>query len=70
MEIDLHGMTHENAVLETENLLLMEYKYADEFKVITGNSPKLQDKITEMLDKHGFRWYIPSWNLGVVMVSY
>ena len=56
MEIDLHGMTHEQAVLETENLLLMEYKYADEFKVITGNSPKLQDKITEMLDKHGFRW--------------
>ena len=70
MEIDLHGMTHEQAVLETENLLLMEYKYADEFKVITGNSQKLQDKITEMLDKHGFRWYIPSWNLGVVMVSY
>ena len=70
MEIDLHGFPHDKVVEETENFLLMEYKYMDECKVITGNSKKLQDKIIEMLDKHGFRWYIPSWNLGVIMVSY
>ena len=70
MEIDLHGFPHDKAVEETENFLLMEYKYMDECRVITGNSKKLQDKIIEMLDKHGFRWYIPSWNLGVIMVSY
>tara|TARA_Y100000996_G_scaffold334876_1_gene271301 strand:+ start:2482 stop:2694 length:213 start_codon:yes stop_codon:yes gene_type:complete len=70
MEIDLHGFNHQQAVEETENFILMEYKYADEVKIITGNSKQLQDKIIEMLDKHGFRWYIPSWNLGVIMCSY
>ena len=34
-----------------------------------GNSMKLQTRIIdELLKPHGFKWYIPAWNTGEIIV--
>ncbi|MDG1810429.1 MAG: hypothetical protein P8H13_00645 [Polaribacter sp.] len=39
-------------------------------KIITGNSISLQDKIIkQVIIKHNFKYYIPSWNTGEIIVS-
>jgi DNA-nicking Smr family endonuclease len=69
-ELDLHGMTHEEAVLNSENFVLLQSQN-ELFKcrLITGNSMKMQVKIMEMLEEHNFRWFIPTWNTGEIIVS-
>lgn len=69
-EIDLHGLTHEEAVLKAENFVLLESRNEIlQCKIITGNSYKMTTRITEMLDRHKLRWYIPSWNTGEIIVG-
>jgi DNA-nicking Smr family endonuclease len=70
-ELDLHGMTHEDAIISSENFLIQEsFKQVFECRLITGNSMKLQIKIiNEVLKPHGFSWYIPTWNTGEIIVS-
>tara|TARA_B100000902_G_scaffold39597_1_gene47117 strand:- start:4306 stop:4539 length:234 start_codon:yes stop_codon:yes gene_type:complete len=71
LKIDLHGLTHEQAVLKVENQLIMNQlcKYG-QLEVITGKSPKLQSKIiAEVLDIHKFSYYIPAHNTGVIIVE-
>jgi hypothetical protein len=29
----------------------------------------MQVKIMEMLEEHNFRWFIPTWNTGEIIVS-
>jgi len=70
-ELDLHGMTHNEAVLEAENFVLLESQdELFECRLITGNSMRMQTKIIEMLKKHKFKYYIPSWNTGEIIVQY
>lgn len=69
-EIDLHGFTHDEAVFAAENFVLLESQ--DELfqcRIITGNSYKMHGRIIEMLNTHNFRYYIPSWNTGEIIVS-
>ena len=69
-ELDLHGMTHDEAVLEAENwVLLQSDNPMFECKVIVGNSSQMTTRITNMLDEYGFRYYIPSWNVGEIIIS-
>jgi len=69
-ELDLHGMTHDEAVLEAENwVLLQSDNPMFECRVIVGNSSQMTKRITNMLDEYGFRYYIPSWNVGEIIVS-
>ena len=73
-QIDLHGMTHDEALLATENFLLLESAQNPygvfEAKIITGNSPELQGKIVKhILDKHNFSWYKNGYNQGAIYVS-
>ena len=70
-EIDLHGLSHDDAVLEAENFLLKESTGGSfQCRVITGNSPKLQIRIIqEVLDKYDFTYSTPSYNPGVLIVS-
>ena len=69
-ELDLHGFTHDEAVFAAENFVLMESQDdLFECRIITGNSYKMTTRITEMLDKHDFRYYVPSWNIGEIIVS-
>ena len=70
-ELDLHGMTHNEAVLEAENFVLLESQdELFECRLITGNSMRMQTKIIEMLKKHKFKYYIPSWNTCEIIVQY
>ena len=39
--------------------------------IITGNSTVLQERIfNEVLEHSPFTYYIPSWNLGQIIVEY
>ena len=70
-EIDLHGLTHDEAVLEAENFVLLESEdELFECRIITGNSMGMQSKVIEMLKHHNFKYYIPSWNTGEIIVQY
>jgi len=70
--IDLHGFTHDEAVFLVEDVLIKESlksKYID-MSIITGQSIKLQDRIIkDVLEHHGFSFYIPSWNTGTIIVN-
>ena len=69
-ELDLHGFTHDKAVLEAENwVLLKSDNPMFECRIIVGNSSQMAKRITNMLDEYGFRYYIPSWNVGEIIVS-
>ena len=70
-EIDLHGMPHEKAILDTEDFLLrLSINLGFEATIITGNSYRLQKKIIEkILEVYKFSYYIPSNNLGTIKVK-
>ena len=69
-EIDLHGMRHQEAFEVAENFVLLESQdELFECKIITGNSWKMKIGILNMLDKHKFKYYVPTWNMGEVIVS-
>ena len=70
-ELDLHGLSHNEAVDISEDFVLMEsHNSMFQCKIITGNSISLQDKIiNQVLIKHNFKYYIPSWNTGEIIVS-
>jgi len=69
-EIDLHGISHDKAILETEDFLLrLSVNLGFRATIITGNSYRLQKKIIEqILDVYNFSYYIPSNNLGIIKV--
>lgn len=72
IEIDLHGVIHEEALTRVEDFVLRESQKGITFqcRIITGNSKILQDKIiNQILLKHKFKFYIPSWNNGEIIVS-
>ena len=69
--IDLHGYTYEEAVVVAEDALLeASFDIAMTFEIITGKSKKMQDLIiSEVVEKHGFRWNIPLYNTGIIIVT-
>lgn len=69
--IDLHGIKHNEALIKVEDALLKaSIENGMEFEIITGNSVILQQKIIdEILGKHNFSYYIPTSNLGTIIVS-
>ena len=62
--IDLHGLTHEESLVKVEEYLLLNSFDNDlDLELITGKSPKLQQKIiNQILNKHNFNYYIPNYN--------
>ena len=69
-EIDLHGIPHDEAILEVEDFLLtLSAKGPFDATIITGNSYRLQRIVIEkVLDVYKFSYYIPSNNLGIIKV--
>ena len=69
--IDLHGVSHEKALIMVEEYLLMNSFGNDlELELITGKSPKLQKKIIEnILTKYDFNYYIPHHNTGMMYIT-
>ncbi len=70
-EIDLHGLRHKPALELVRNTLYKrDEKGSFSLTIITGNSTVLQELIfTEILDFTNYTYYIPSWNLGQVIVE-
>ena len=71
LKIDLHGLTHDKAILKVEDCLIMNQlcKYG-EIELITGKSPALQEKIIkETLGPNKFSHYIPPHNTGVMLIA-
>lgn len=71
-EIDLHGFTHDEAVFVVEEVLIKESLKSEvlDVVIITGVSGKMQDVVIEkVLDPLGFKYYIPAWNLGQIIVT-
>ena len=69
--IDLHGLSHEESLIKVEEyLLLNSFENALDLELITGQSPKLQEKIiNQILNKHNFNYYIPKYNTGVMFIT-
>ena len=69
--IDLHGLTHEESLVKVEEYLLLNSFDNDlDLELITGKSPKLQEKIiNQILIKHNFNYYIPDYNTGVMFIT-
>lgn len=69
--IDLHGLTHEEAVIKTENELVnISLSNFWEVEIITGKSKQMQNKIIkEVLVPLKFFYYIPQTNPGVILVT-
>ena len=70
--IDLHGLRH-NQALEKVRKTLFEASASGSFSVtiITGNSTVLQQRIfDEILEESPYNYYVPSWNLGQIIVDY
>ena len=69
--IDLHGLTHEESLIIVEEYLLLNSFNNDlDLELITGQSPKLQEKIIQqILNKHDFNYYIPKYNTGVMFIT-
>ena len=69
--IDLHGKSHEDAIIIVEEYLLMNsFDNSLDLELITGNSPVLQNKIiNNILKKHEFSYYIPNHKRGVMYIT-
>tara|TARA_B100000242_G_scaffold191800_1_gene138157 strand:- start:955 stop:1191 length:237 start_codon:yes stop_codon:yes gene_type:complete len=69
--IDLHGKSHEDAIIIVEEyLLLNSFDNSLDLELITGNSPVLQNKIIKnILKKYEFSYYIPNHNRGVMYIT-
>ena len=69
--IDLHGKSHEEAlIIVEEHLLLNSFDNTLDLELITGNSTILQNKIIDnILKKHEFSHYIPNHNRGVMYTT-
>ena len=71
-ELDLHGIRHKEA-LEKVKIKLEQEKEKGQFSltIITGNSSVLQKLIFEnILEGSEYKYYIPSWNLGQIIVDH
>ena len=69
--IDLHGKSHEEAlIIVEEHLLLNSFDNTLDLELITGNSTVLQNKIIDnILKTHEFSHYIPNHNRGVMYIT-
>lgn len=69
--IDLHGLSHEESLVKVEEYLLLNSFNNDlDLELITGKSPKLQEKIiNHILIKHDYNYYIPNYNTGVMFIT-
>ena len=68
----MHGIRHKDAVLHVrETLDELSLKQSISLTIITGNSSVLQQRIfNEILERTKYNYFIPSWNLGQIVVEY
>ena len=66
--LDLHGTKHKDVEDRLTRFFFWEKPGYNQYTVITGNSKKMQEIVFEYLDKHEYKYYIPSHNLGEIQV--
>jgi len=64
-KLDLHGVFHYDVRDVVENFVLMNNP---PFRIITGYSERMRDLTQNILDKHRFEYYTPSYNPGEIVV--
>ena len=71
-EIDLHGVRHKEALEWVKDELDFHAEQGSfSLTIITGNSSVLQKRIfEEILEGSVYSYYIPSWNLGQIIVEH
>lgn len=67
-ELDLHGVSHSRVGDALYDFFFWQNN--DEGEIITGNSTQMKNIVTQWLDYNGFNYYIPSSNLGRIIVTY
>lgn len=69
-KIDLHGLSHNEALKKVENELInISLSKFWEVEIVTGKSKPMQDKIIkEVLEPMDFFYYKPHTNNGVIIV--
>ena len=70
--IDLHGVRHKEALEWVRDELEFRAEQGSfSLTIITGNSSVLQKRIfAEILEGSVYTYYIPSWNLGQIVVEW
>ena len=70
--LDLHGVRHKEAMeMVRDELNIKKHNGSFSLIIITGNSTLLQNRIfKEILELTKFNYYIPSWNLGQIIVDW
>lgn len=69
-KIDLHGLSHKEAVKKVESeLISISLQKHYQVEIITGKSKEMQQKIiNEVLGPQKFFYYIPTLNPGMIIV--
>lgn len=67
MKLDLHGKKHEEVLVLIEDFILENQRRLP-IKVITGNSKKMKSFCFEILDKYEMKYFVPSHNLGEIII--
>ncbi len=52
-QLDLHGVRHHDVERLVENFVLLN---EPPLRIITGNSPKMLSLVSEVLDRHEFKY--------------
>ena len=66
--LDLHGVRHSEVKDKLTRYFFWEKPGHKQYTIITGNSKKMQEIVFEYLDKHEYKYYVPSHNLGEIQV--
>jgi len=66
-ELDLHGLSHEEVWDVVENFVLMNSEELP-LKIITGNSDRMKEIVTGVLDSYDYVYETPAHNGGEIIV--
>ena len=67
IELDLHGLTHEEVWDVVENFVLMNSEDLP-LRIITGHSDRMKDLVRGVLDSYNFSYESPAHNSGEIVV--
>ena len=65
LTLDLHGTRHEEVDRIVENFILLS---ETPVKIITGNSNKMKELVTQVIERHDFDWKYHEPNYGCLIV--
>jgi hypothetical protein len=65
-KLDLHGKSHDSVETEVINFI---YKHNPPVEIITGDSKRMRDLVTQVAARHGFATHFKNWtNQGSLII--